>query len=221
MIKKRSARLMLLVSAGLASLGLIAGVSPASAKTKKKVVTRTGTVSQCTSTSSPILSPNVGRSPASAVVPVTVPGFRGGVQDGAITSVASVGVRVTHTYVGDLDVVLVSPGGKVIPLSLERGGGADGFGTGAASCSGSLALFEDTSTNPIADANPGAVDDPLTGPFKPEQPLSQLIGGPARGFWVLLVTDTASSDEGTLDAFSLNFNYSYKALKKVKKKKKK
>jgi subtilisin-like proprotein convertase family protein len=216
MIKKHSARAVL-ACAGIASLGLIAGVAPAAAKTKKKVVTKTATVSQCVSTASPILDPGDGVNPASAVLPVTVPKFRGGAQDGTVSSVGSVGVRADHTYSGDLYVVLVSPGGKVIPLALGRGSGADGYGTGSNSCSGSPALFSDTAGTAIADANPGDTDDPLTGPFRPEQPLSQLIGGPARGFWTLLVVDKANSDEGTLGALSLNLTYKYKALKKVKK----
>jgi subtilisin-like proprotein convertase family protein len=218
MTKKRSARTALLACAGIASLGLIAGVSPAAAKTKKKVVTKTATVNQCVNSSAPILDPDDGILPASAVLQVAVPKFRGGLQDGTVTSVSSVGLRADHTFAGDLYVELVSPGGKVIPLSLKRGESANGFGTGGNSCGGSLALFSDTGTIPIADANPGDTDDPLTGSFRPEQPLSQLLGGPARGFWALLVTDAASSDEGTLGAFSVNLTYKYKALKKVKKK---
>jgi len=220
MTRKAVARIGLLSSLAIAALGLGVGITPAVAKTKKKTVTKTATFNQCANVASPITDPAIGIAPASAVIPVTVPNFKGGVQDGAVTSVTSVGLRITHTFAGDLQIVLISPGGKVLPLSLERGQRADGFGTGAGSCAGTLALFTNTGS-PIAGANVGDTDDPLSGPFTPEQPLGALAAGPARGFWTLLVTDTAGGDEGTLQAFSLNFTYSYKAQVKVKKKTKK
>ena len=220
MTRKGVARIALVSSLAIAGLGMAVGVSPAAAKAKKKTVNKTATFNQCVAVSSPIIDPDDGVGPASAAIGVTVPNFKGGVQDGLVTSVASVGVRIDHTYAGDLQIVLISPGGKVVPLSLGRGSSADGFGTGAGNCGGTLALFGNTGS-PIADANPDGNDDPLVGPFTPEQPLAALAGGPARGAWVLLVTDKSSSDEGTLEALSLNFTYSYKAQVKVKKKKKK
>lgn len=219
MFKKRFGRMAVLACASLASLALVA-VSPAAAKTKKKVVTKTATVNQCVTTTSPIIDPDDGVGPAIATVPVSVPNFRGAAQDGAITSFTSAGVRLTHSYDGDLQVLLVSPGGKAIGLSFGRGERGDGFGTGTG-CTGSPALFGDSFANPISGANPGNIDSPLSGPFKPEQPLNAVLGGPARGTWVLVVTDKSSSDEGTLDAFSVNYTYTYKALVKKKAKKKK
>jgi subtilisin-like proprotein convertase family protein len=197
------------------------GPATAAAKAKKKTVTKTATFSQCVSTSSPILDPpdsTQNGTTASASLAVAVPKFKGKPQDGVVTSITSAGVRITHTADGDLYLNLVSPGGKVIPLASERGGGGDGYGTGATSCSGSLVLFGDVFPTPIrTPGNTG--NDPVVGSFKPEQPLSVVNGGPARGFWTVLVTDAAGADEGSLDAFSLNLTYTYKARVKVKKKK--
>jgi subtilisin-like proprotein convertase family protein len=209
--------MVLLACAGIASLGLMTGVSAAAAKAKKKTVTKTATLNQCVNAASTIDDPT---SPlASAVIPVSVPNFKGGAQDGVVTAITSVGTRITHTSDGDLVITLVSPGGKVIPLSVEEGGSGDGFGTGDAGCAGSLALFGDAFTTPIS--SPGNTGNgPVAGSFKPEQPLNQALGGPARGSWVLLVADEASVDTGSLNAVSLNLTYTYKAQVKKKSKKK-
>jgi subtilisin-like proprotein convertase family protein len=217
MFKKGQVRIAVLACAGVAALGLVVA-SPAAAKAKKKAVTKTATVSQCVSTNSAILDPGEGVAPATAAIPVSVPNFKGAPQDGAIASFVSAGVGITHTSDGDLQILLVSPGGKVVGLSLGRGQTANGFGTGTG-C-GSVALFGDSFANPIAGANPSDSDDPLVGPFSPEQPLNALLGGPARGIWNLIVIDKEDVDEGALNAFSLNFTYSYRALVKAKKHKK-
>jgi len=217
-MSKRTSRIALLACAAFASLGLVAAVSPAAAKTKakKKTVTKTATFNQCVSTASPIDDPESAL--ASAVIPVSVPNFKGGVQDGVVTAITSAGVRLSHTSDGDLVITLVSPGGKVIPLAIGEGSSGNGYGTGATSCSGLPALFGDSfATSITAPGNTG--DDPVSGSFKPEQPLNQTLGGPARGNWVLLVADEAGADFGSLDAFSLNFTYSYKAQVKKKAKK--
>jgi hypothetical protein len=199
---------------GLALVAVLAvGASPAMAKSKKKTVTRTATFSQCISVAAAV-SETI--PPAVAVIPVTVPNFKGGIQDGAVTAITSVGTRISHTFDGDLTINLISPGGRFIPLATRRGSSGAGYGTGATSCGGSLVNFSDLATTPIA--TPGNTPPaPITGTFKPEQPLSGVVGGPARGNWILLVSDQAGGDTGTLHAFSLNFTYSFKAQVKKKK----
>jgi subtilisin-like proprotein convertase family protein len=217
---RRAARLTLLACIGVASLVLIAGASPASAKKlKKKVVTRTETFDQCVDAASPILDPRAESGPASAVISVGVPGFKGRVQDGVITRLSSIGVRITHGFSGDLIITLVSPDGRIFPLALRRGDDADGYGTGAHGCTGSTVLFGDGFGSAISGfVNNG--NDPFTGAFRPERPVTSLIGGPARGAWVLLVYDQEDQETGQLDAFSLKFTYAYRAVVKIKKRKK-
>jgi hypothetical protein len=219
MINKRSARIALLACASVASLGLLAGTSPAAAAKKKaKVVTKTATLNQCVSTAQRLIEgdPGIPGTIPSVAFPVAVPKFKGKQQDGAVTAVSSVGVRITHTFDEDLTIVLVSPGGRVVPLAQNRGSSGDGYGTGATNCGGSLVLFGDTfGPSIVSPGNTGS--GPITGSFKPEQPLSAVVGGPARGNWVVLASDGDGGDEGTLDAVSLNLTYQYKALKKKKK----
>jgi subtilisin-like proprotein convertase family protein len=222
MIQKRSARMALLACAGVASLGLMAGASPAAAKT----VTKTATFNQCVNFAVPIIDQDSSTSATTAdaaAIPVSVPKFKGKPQDGLVTALTSLGTRITHTDDGDLELLLVSPGGKAVSLSQFNDGNSsgDGWGTGAASCAGSLVLFGDAFPTSILTPGNTVSQSPITGSFKPEQPLSTVVGGPARGNWTFVVVDDASGDEGAINAVSLNLTYQYKALLKKKKKHKK
>lgn len=95
---------------------------------------------------------------------------------GTISSLG-VGVRITHTYVGDLTVVLVHPDGSSVILRNQRGGDADNI-----------------------DETYGKGGIPVSG-------LSALNGKPLAGTWQIQVYDSAEEDTGTLDRFSLNFVY--------------
>jgi hypothetical protein len=217
MTKKRF-RMALLACAGVASLGLLVGASPAAAKTKTK------TFNQCVSTSTPIpdqpSSDTDPRPSAFFSIPVSVPKFKGKPQDGVVTAFNSAGVRISHTDNGDLILFLVSPGGRVITLADERDDNTsgDGYGTGAASCAGSLVLFGDAFPTPIATPGNTTAGSPISGSFKAEQPLANFVGGPARGPWTLIVQDLANIDTGSINALSLNFTYRYKVKPKKHKK---
>jgi subtilisin-like proprotein convertase family protein len=56
---------------------------------------------------------------------------------------------------------------------------------------------------------------PITGSFSPEQPLT-FAGGPARGFWTLIVPDVRAQDVGQIIALSLSFTYCHKTKGKGK-----
>ena len=102
-------------------------------------------------------------------------------------------VRLDHTFDSDLRLTLISPTGKTALLSNHRGGGGDNYGSGTNDCSGTFAVFSDTATTPIAA---GAA--PFAGLFKPEQPLSGVLGDPIDGGWKLKFEDTAAGDTGTI-----------------------
>jgi subtilisin-like proprotein convertase family protein len=208
MIKKHSARAALLACAGFAALGLVAGASPAAAKTK----TKTATFSQCVSAAAPILD----RLANSVSVNVPVPKNGKKVQSGTVTAFQSAAIRITHTYAGDLDVVLISPAGKAVPLAIERGSSSNGYGNGAPDCTGGLVSFGDAFTAPASDIDNTPTADPVTGQFRPEQPLAGFVGGPARGPWTLVVHDCCDQDTGSINALSLQFTYTYKAPAKKK-----
>lgn len=85
----------------------------------------------------------------------------------------SVGVRITHPYIGDLRVRLVHPDGTEIVLHERSGGSND-----------NLYLTYGDGGTPVAT-------------------LSNLIGKRMDGAWKLVVSDTSSDDAGTLDSFTL------------------
>lgn len=89
----------------------------------------------------------------------------------------SVFVKINHTYIGDLEVHLVSPTGKSVLLHNHTGSGNDNieqrYGRGG--------------------VNIGELDT--------------LIGDEARGEWKLQVRDTMASDTGTLEAVELSIRH--------------
>jgi hypothetical protein len=224
MTKRRWRTLVLLACIGCASLAVPAD---AGAKIKK------ATIDQCVSTAVAIPDgpppPFTALNPAASfAVAVKVPKFKGKRQNGTITAFHSAGVRISHTDVSDLALFLVSPGGRAVALATYRdestneddegrpAPSGDGYGSGAPSCSGSLVRFGDSFPTSIAAPGNRALDAPITGSFSAEQPLSAFVGGPARGFWTLIVQDIVSQDVGQIDALSLNFTYRFKAKKKKK-----
>jgi hypothetical protein len=216
MIQKRSAGLALLGWVCVAWLGLMGGASPAAAKIK------TATFNRCASFA--IAIPDLGPSStspnpvASFAMRVGVRRFKGKPQDGVVTAINSIGVRINHTDAGDLAMFLISPGGRAITLASYRdqssNNSGDGYGTGPASCAGSLVQFGDAFGASITTPGNTGQSAPITGSFRPEQPLSTFIGGPARGFWTLIVQDNSNLDVGQINALSLNFTYRYRAKKR-------
>lgn len=199
MMQKRTRRMALLACASLASLGLLFGVSPAAAKGTKTI---TKTLSQCQGQVLP-LNDN-----SSLQVPFTVPRVpkRAKPAGARVVSVASVGLRIGHTFDRDVTAFLVSPTGLVDPLVLGRGDTGDNFGTGATDCGGSLTSFSDSAVTPI-----GSGAAPFPGAFKPEAPLSVFANSRAAGIWRVIVSDSAPGDTGTLYAVSLRLTYRYKS----------
>lgn len=100
-----------------------------------------------------------------------------------------VGVEISHTYDGDLEISLRGPNGVEIDLSSDNGGSGDDY---------SGTLFDDDAPYSIRI---GA--SPFTGPFVPEEPLSTFDGVSAAGSWILRVFDDEINDTGTLQEWSL------------------
>ena len=231
MIKMRWARLVVLACVAASVSGLVALPSTAAAKK------RTGTFNQCLSTALPIpdgppAGSNAANPVASLALAVRIPKYKGKHQNGVVTAFGSAGVRISHGDDGDLALFLVSPGGRAIALATYRDDSTnrdsegepspsgDGYGQGAMSCSGSLVQFGDGFSRSITMPGNTGLDTPITGSFTPEQPLSTFVGGPASGFWTLIVQDVQGGDVGQINAFSLSFTYEYKAKAKKKKHKK-
>jgi len=111
-----------------------------------------------------------------------------------------VGLRLDHTYDGDLYITLAHPNGTTVVLANYVGGWGDNFGSGAQSCSGSLAVFSDGGEVAV-----GSGSAPFVGKFQPAEALSAFAGLDTVGDWVLSVTDSADLDTGSLFCTELDF----------------
>jgi cysteine-rich repeat protein len=141
---------------------------------------------------------------------IMVPAARLDVVEGLWVSVA-----LTHTWVGDLVIKLVSPIGTAITLMHRPGntmtadnggtGGGNGFNTNLAGSSpvvfaeGVATIAENMGAGGgvICASDGGCVFAPNAGPAAPGT-LSTLLGQLASGTWQLCVGDDAAQDTGTL-----------------------
>jgi hypothetical protein len=225
MTKRRGKRAAVAASVGCLALGMVA--LPAAVDAKVRHRTHEACVNAAVSIPDGPAPGSAALNPAASLgVFVKVPKFKGRAQSGRITGFNSVGVRIPHGDDGDLALFLVSPGGRAIALATYRdqstnqdtegnpSPSGDGYGTGPASCSGSLVQFGDAFGPSIATPGNTGLDTPISGSFRPEQPLSTFVGGPARGFWTLIVQDVQAEDTGQINALSLDFTYRYKAKAK-------
>lgn len=103
-------------------------------------------------------------STVNSLLPVTL--------DGEIAEV-NVMVNLTHTYIGDLRLILIAPDGTQIRLHDRSGGSTD-----------NIVTTYDTLTAPVDS-------------------LALLKGKPSQGTWTLRVEDKAGGDTGTLNSWSL------------------
>lgn len=102
---------------------------------------------------------------------------------------------ISHTFLSDLDIFLISPAGDTVELSTDNGGGFDNL---------SNVTFSDTSTNDITlqieDIVPGiyATEDAdgFAGLYNGQDP---------NGAWSLFIQDDAGGDDGTLHSWSMTF----------------
>jgi len=113
----------------------------------------------------------------------------------------NVKIRLNHTWDSDLAISLTAPNGTVVPLSTNRGGSGDNFGSGNADCTGTHTVFDDAAATAI-----GAGAAPFAATYRPETPLSAMNGGPANGTWTLTIADQAFGDTGALYCWQLEIN---------------
>ena len=106
---------------------------------------------------------------------------------------ANVNVGIIHTWLGDLDISVISPNGTEVDLI-----------TGGGPCGGNFdnidATFDDQGAAPACGAVPAIV-----GSVTPEGSLADFNGQMPTGAWTLSVTDNVGADGGFIQGFSIDF----------------
>ncbi|MBB5208923.1 S8 family serine peptidase [Chiayiivirga flava] len=105
---------------------------------------------------------------------------------------ASVMVQISHAWVEQLHITLTAPNGKSVKLTSGSAYGENFLGT----------VFDDDASIGIDET--GGSDAPLTGSFRPVEPLSRLRGIDVNGIWKLQVTDYFGDPVGTFESWTLN-----------------
>lgn len=93
-----------------------------------------------------------------------------------VASIADVSIEIPHTFIGDLQVSLISPSGTVVRLHDRTGGDADNL----------------IRSYPV----PTAIDGPGT--------LADFVDEPITGNWTLFVADVGPADIGQLVSWSIS-----------------
>ncbi len=104
----------------------------------------------------------------------------------------NVTISLDHTFVGDLIIRLIGPGGTNGPstiLTTNSNNSANGYHN---------TTFDDQASGPLSSGT-----DPYTGSFLPQQPLSVFNGTFAPGDWTLEIEDVTGGDQGTFLGWSL------------------
>ena len=97
----------------------------------------------------------------------------------------NVNLSITHTWLRDLSVQLISPDGTVVNLVTRRGGSGDNL----------IATIDDQATLSVTSISNALT---VSGSFRGEQALSSLRGKSAKGQWIIRITDNERGDVGQL-----------------------
>jgi subtilisin-like proprotein convertase family protein len=141
--------------------------------------------------SPPLLIPDLTEAPGVVTSTLNVSG------SGQVAKLRITLEEITHTFVSDLSIKLVSPGGKSVTLVSRTGSSGDNFiGTS----------LDDNGL--VSVQNLQASDAPFTGVYSPLQPLAGLRGEAVNGAWKLVIIDDAAQDIGSIIKWKLDFfNY--------------
>lgn len=137
------------------------------------------------STDVPIVIPSSGTPTVNSTL--TIP-----TEDNVSIQKVTVSLNISHSWINDLIVTLISPSGTQVQL-LNREcnpnqGDAD-----------AIATFDDNGIVLVCGENPA-----ISGVLIPEQPLSALNGQNSQGVWTLRVQDTFNQDGGAINSWSLD-----------------
>ncbi|WP_370391955.1 PKD domain-containing protein, partial [uncultured Winogradskyella sp.] len=132
------------------------------------------------------------------------------------SQIVSICLNMEHSFLGDLEIIIVSPNGQQAVLKDYPGGGGtylggandDGSnapGIGADYCfsmSGAVTLVNGPTIN--AGTPPSASIAP--GTYLPEESFANLIGSPLNGDWEIIVVDNLAIDNGYIFSWEIEFD---------------
>lgn len=99
-------------------------------------------------------------------------------------------VDITHSWLEDLSISLISPSGTTIPLMTQQCANQKDINVTFTDLGTSITCLYEVPS--------------LSGQVRPEQPLSSLKGEPSKGLWQLVVEDSNSHDGGSINNFGLD-----------------
>ncbi len=105
------------------------------------------------------------------------------------------GLDITHTWIGDMEITLESPAGTVVTLRDNYNGNVDNL----------VGTYDDESANAedggTTDISPNAGTS--VADLQPLNALSVFDGEDPNGTWTMTITDTVGGDDGTLNSWDL------------------
>jgi subtilisin-like proprotein convertase family protein len=138
-----------------------------------------------TSTNVPIAIPSSGTPTVNSTL--TIP-----VIDNVVIQKVTVSLNITHSWINDLIVTLISPSGTQVQLMNRECNPNQGIPN-------AIATFDDGGVVLVCGTNPG-----VSGVIIPEQPLSALNGQNSQGVWTLRVQDVFNQDGGAINSWSID-----------------
>ncbi|GAA4046755.1 zinc-dependent metalloprotease family protein [Flavobacterium chungnamense] len=170
---------------GVAYFWRVAPVSPSCTgnfSTGYKFVTGIITCLTATSTNVPITIPTTANVTANSTLNVTSTNT---------VSDANVTIDITHSWVNDMTITLISPSGTQVQLVAQP--------CTSVALNDITATFDDAGVPIVCGNNPA-----ISGVVIPAQALSAFNGEPMNGTWTLRVLDSFNQDGGSINGWSLN-----------------
>ena len=114
-------------------------------------------------------------------------------EENIVIEKVSVSLNISHTWINDLIVTLISPSGTQVQLMNRECNPSQGD-------ENAVAIFDDNGIVLICGENPA-----ISGTIIPTQSLAALNGQNSQGEWTLRVQDTFNQDGGSINSWSLSF----------------
>ena len=135
---------------------------------------------------------------SSTNVPITIPTTANAtvnstlaITDTDVISDANITLNISHTWVNDMTVTLISPAGTQVQLVAQP--------CASNALNNIVATFDDAGIPVVCSNNPA-----ISGVVKPIQLLSAFNGQTMNGTWTLRVLDSFNGDGGAINSWSLN-----------------